>query len=92
MQERKKKKDEKSKRKRKKEEKRKDRKTWKRWSEEKDVGFSSASLFPARKLEAVIQGGSKGINHQTCRRTQEAGIIKVWEDKRDSGYIPDKFT
>ena len=39
-------------------EKRKDRKTQKSRSEEKVVGFSSASLFPARKREAVAQGGS----------------------------------
>ena len=34
-----------------------DRKTWKSRREEK-VGFSSASLFPARKREAVTQGGT----------------------------------
>ena len=36
-------------------EKRKDRKSR---SEEKVVGFSSASLYPARKLETVTQGGT----------------------------------
>ena len=40
------------------EEKRKGRKTRKSKSEEKMVGFSSASLFPARKREAVTQGGT----------------------------------
>ena len=39
-------------------EKRKDRKTRRSRSEEKVVGFSSASLFPARKLEPVTQGGT----------------------------------
>ena len=39
-------------------EKRKDRKSEKSWSEEKVVGFSSASLFPARKQETVTQGGT----------------------------------
>ena len=39
-------------------EKRKDRKTRKSRSEEKVVGFSSASLFPARKHEAVTLGGT----------------------------------
>ena len=39
-------------------EKRKDRKTQKSKSEEKVVGFSSASLFPARKREAVTQDGT----------------------------------
>ena len=42
------------------EEKRKDRKTWKSRSEEKVVGFSSASLFSAVKWEAVTQGGTRG--------------------------------
>ena len=41
-------------------EKRKDRKIWKSRSEEKVVGFSSASLFPRRKWEAVTQGGTRG--------------------------------
>ena len=36
-------------------EKRKDRKSQKSWSEERVVGFSSASIFPARKWEAVTQ-------------------------------------
>ena len=30
-------------------EKRKDKKTWKIWSEQKGVGFSSVSLFPGKK-------------------------------------------
>ena len=38
--------------------KRKDRKSQKSRSEEKVVGFSSASIFPARKWEAVTQGGT----------------------------------
>ena len=36
--------------------KRKDRKTRKSRSEEKVVGFTNVSLFPARKWEAVAQG------------------------------------
>ena len=36
----------------------KDRKTRKSRSEEKVVGFSSVSLFPAKKREAVTQGGT----------------------------------
>ena len=39
-------------------EKRKDRKTQKSKSEEKVVGFSSASLFPAKNREAVTPGGT----------------------------------
>ena len=52
------------------------RKTWKIRSEEKVVGFSSASLFPARKWEAVSQGGTMAIDHLSWRRTQGVGIIK----------------
>ena len=72
--------------------KRKGRKTWKRRSEEKVVGFSSATLLPTRKWEAVTQGGTMGIDHLMRRRTQRAGIIKGWEDKRYHGRIPDTFT
>ena len=61
-------------------------------SKEKVVGFSSASLFPARKREALTQGGTRGIDHLTQRRNQEAGVVKGWEDKRDSGSIQDTFT
>ena len=39
-------------------EKRKDRKTRKSRSEEKVLGFSSASVFPARKRDAVTEGGT----------------------------------
>ena len=39
-------------------EKRKEKKSQKSRSEEKVVGLSSASLFPARKLEVVTQGGT----------------------------------
>ena len=48
-------------------EKRKDRKTQKSRSEGKVVGFSSASLFPARKWEAVIQCETRGDNYPTQR-------------------------
>ena len=41
-------------------EKRNDRKTKRCRSEEKVDGFSSASLFPARKREVVTQGGNNG--------------------------------
>ena len=39
-------------------EKNKDKKSRKSRSEEKVVGLSSAFLFPARKREAVTQGGT----------------------------------
>ena len=39
-------------------EKRKDSKLRKSRNEEKVVGFSSASVFPTRKREAVTQGGT----------------------------------
>ena len=73
-------------------EKRKDRKTRKSKSEEKVVSFSSAYLFPARKYEVVTQGGTRGIEHPTRRRTQGTGIVKGWEDKRNGKHIPDIFT
>ena len=40
------------------------------------VGFISASPFPARKREAVIQGGTKAIDHPTRRKTERDGIVK----------------
>ena len=46
------------------------------------VSFGSVSLFPARKREAVTQGGTRGVNQLTQRRTQGTGIVKGWEDKR----------
>ena len=52
-----------------KQEKRKDTKTWKSRSEEKVVDFSSDSLFPTRKWEAVTQGGTTVID-QLTQRTQ----------------------
>ena len=55
------------------------------------VGFSSASLFPARKWEAVTQGGTRGIDHPMGRKTQGPGIVKDWEDNPDYGHIPDIF-
>ena len=72
-------------------EKRKNRKMQKSRSEEKVVGLSSASLFPTRKWEAANQGGTRVIDHLTWRRTQGAGIVKGWEDKRERGRIPDTF-
>ena len=73
-------------------EKRKGRKTRKSRIEKKVVGISLASLFPARKREAITQGGTRGIDHPTRRRTQVAGIVRGWEDKRDHVRIPDTFT
>ena len=61
-------------------EKRKYRKARKSRSEEKVVGFSSVSLYPARKREAVTQGGTREIDHPMRRKTQRAGIAKGWED------------
>ena len=55
------------------------------------VRFSSASLFPARKWEAVAQARTRGIDHLKLRRTQGTSIVKGWEDKRDRGHIPDTF-
>ena len=61
-------------------------------SESKVIGFSSASLFPERKWEAVTQGRTRGTDHSTRRRTQGVGTVKVLEDKRDRGCIADTFT
>ena len=36
--------------------------------------------------------GTREIGHSARRRTQGAGIIKGWENKRDRGRIPGKFT
>ena len=72
--------------------KRKDRKTRKIRSEEKGVGFSSASVFSARKGEAFTQGGTMEIDHPRRRKTQEAGIVKGWEDKRNCWHIPSTIT
>ena len=54
-------------------EKRKDRKKLKSRSEEKVVGFSSASLFSTRKREVVTLGGTRGINHLIQRITKDQG-------------------
>ena len=56
------------------------------------VGFSSTSLFNERKLVAVTQGGTRGIDFPMWTRTQGAGIVKGWEDKQDRGHILDIFT
>ena len=56
--------------------------------EEKVEGFSSVS----RKREAVIQIGTRRIDHPTRRRTQGSGMVKGWEDKQDYGPILDTFT
>ena len=61
-------------------------------SEEKVAGFKTASLFPARKREAVTEGGTGGTDHPTWRKTQGASIVKGWEEKRDSGCISNTFT
>ena len=54
-----------------------------------------AVLFPARKRDALTPGwnrGTRGRDHLMRRRTQEAGIVKNWEDKRDRGHIRHTFT
>ena len=62
-------------------------KTGKQKSRNKEnvVGFRPASLFPSRKWEAVTQGGTRGIDHLMQKRTQEAGIMKGWEEEQDLG-------
>ena len=46
-------------------------------SKEKVVFFSSASLYTARKWEAVTQGITGGIDHPTRRKTQGTDIVKL---------------
>ena len=55
----------------------KDRKPWKSRSEDKVVGFSSASLFLTRKREALTQGKTRGIDHLTRngRKSETAGAF-----------------
>ena len=65
------------------------RKTWRSKSEEKVVGFSSASLFLSRKREAITREETLEIDHPTRRITRGAGIVKGWEDKLDRGRISD---
>ena len=54
------------------------------------VGFSSASLFPARNQEGVTKGGAQDID-QSKLRTQGDSTVKNVEDKWDSRHIPDTF-
>ena len=61
--------------------KRKDWKTGKNRSEKKVVGYSSASLFLARKWETVTQGGTGGKDHLMWRKTYGASIIIGWGEK-----------
>ena len=68
------------------------RKTRESRREEKVVGFRSAFVFLTRKRETVTQGGTTGIDQLTRRRTQGAGIVKGWKEKRDRGRMPDTFT
>ena len=54
--------------------------------------LSSASLVLARKREEDPQGGTRGRDDSTRRKTQGAGILEGWEDKLDGGKIPDTST
>ena len=48
------------------------------------VGFTTASLFSAKKWVAVTKGGTMepgGIDPLMWRRSQGAGNVKGWEDK-----------
>ena len=73
------------------EEKKKDRKTWKSRSEEKVVGFSSASLFPARKREAVTQDGTRGIEHLNPGSRYHQRLGGQARPRVPSGYIHVKY-
>ena len=57
------------------------------------VGFSSDTLFPVRKWEAVTEVETERmIHYPTGRITQGAGIVKGWENKEAHDRIPDTFT
>ena len=63
-------------------------------SEEKVLGLAQSS-YPHKEMGDSHPGWNhktRGMYHLMWRRTQGAGIIKGWEDKRDGGYIPDTFT
>ena len=49
------------------------------------MGFSSASLFPLRKQEAVIQGGNHGSRPSDAEENPGRSIVKEWEEKQDRG-------
>ena len=68
-------------------EKRKDMKAWKSRSEEKVLGFSSCSLLPTRKRDAVTHPRwNQRIDYLT-RRTLEAGMAKAGKTS-ETAYIP----
>ena len=48
------------------------------------VGFSSASIFPARKRGAVTQDGIRGIDHPTWRKPQGACTVKEIDENGDA--------
>ena len=56
------------------------------------MGFSSASLFSARKREAVTKVEAIRIDYPTRRITQGTSNVKGWVEKRDHGRIPNTFT
>ena len=58
-------------------EKRKDRKSQKSRSEKNVVGFSSDSLFPARKRKLVTQGGTV----RAGRTSGTAGAFQIHSNK-----------
>ena len=47
--------------------------------------YSSASLFPARKWEAVTQGGTRGIHQPTWRKNQEPVSSKDRRNSKNGG-------
>ena len=65
-------------------EKRKDRKIWKSRSEEKLMTFSSVSLLPTRKREAVSQGGTPGdstFDSKAGRTSETKGSFQIHSRK-----------
>ena len=66
--------------------KRKDRKTRRR-NEERELGFSSSSLFHAMKREGVIQGGTRGIDPQHGGKPREPVSSKAGKTSETVGTL-----
>ena len=66
--------------------KRKDIKTRKSRSGDKGVGFRSYSISPAKKLEVITQGGTRGMDHPMLRINKEAGIAKAGRTSETAGH------
>ena len=53
--------------------------------------LAQSSFSPQGNERQLARVKTTGIDNPTQRMTQEASIVKGWEDKRDRGRIPDTF-